>query len=114
LLKQKNAKFFEHIFQLKPHKDKPSYASSSSHTQDCDDNEEIELKRSKRLEKNLNLVKIFLHFLLVMTLSLIKRLSPLRMLHTEQAINNELEFILSNHTQELVDLPSGTNPIGCK
>ena len=67
---------------MKTHVDKPSYASSSSHAQECDDIEETELRRSKRVRKKLTLVKISLPFLLVMTLSLIKRLSPFWMLNS--------------------------------
>ena len=32
----------------------------------------------------------------------------------KEAINNELDSIMSNHVLELVDFPSGTKPIGCK
>jgi hypothetical protein len=31
-----------------------------------------------------------------------------------EAINNELDSIMSNHTWELVELPPKTKPIGCK
>ena len=32
----------------------------------------------------------------------------------KEAINSEIESILSNHTWELVNLPPGSKPIGCK
>ncbi|KAL0329751.1 UNVERIFIED_CONTAM: Retrovirus-related Pol polyprotein from transposon TNT 1-94 [Sesamum radiatum] len=32
----------------------------------------------------------------------------------KEAINNEIESIMQNHTWELVDLPSGNKPLGCK
>ncbi|KAK4389523.1 Retrovirus-related Pol polyprotein from transposon TNT 1-94 [Sesamum angolense] len=32
----------------------------------------------------------------------------------KEAINNEIESIMQNHTWELVDLPSGSKPLGCK
>ena len=32
----------------------------------------------------------------------------------KEAINSEIESILSNHTWELVNLPHGSKPIGCK
>ena len=44
IVETKNAEFFEHGFPLKTHVDKPSHASSSSHAQESDDNEEIELR----------------------------------------------------------------------
>ena len=31
-----------------------------------------------------------------------------------EALNSEIEFILANHTLELVNLPLGTKPMGCK
>ena len=38
IVETKHAEFFEHVFSLKTHADKPSYASSSSHAQECDEN----------------------------------------------------------------------------
>ncbi|XP_075474658.1 putative mitochondrial protein AtMg00820 [Primulina tabacum] len=32
----------------------------------------------------------------------------------KEAISSEMDFILQNHTWELVDLPPGTKPLGCK
>ena len=32
IIETKNAEFFEHVFSLKTHVDKPSHVSSSSHT----------------------------------------------------------------------------------
>jgi len=32
----------------------------------------------------------------------------------KEAINNEIDFILSNHIWELIDLPSWNKQIGCK
>ena len=32
----------------------------------------------------------------------------------KEAINDEIDSIISNHTWELVDLPQGSKPIGCK
>ena len=32
----------------------------------------------------------------------------------KEAINSEIESILSNHTWELANLPPGSKPIGCK
>lgn len=32
----------------------------------------------------------------------------------KEAINNEIELIMSNHTWELVNLTLGAKPIGCK
>jgi hypothetical protein len=32
----------------------------------------------------------------------------------KEAVNDEMDSILSNNTWVLVDLPSGSKPIGCK
>ena len=32
----------------------------------------------------------------------------------KEAVNNEIESILQNHTWELVDLPKGSKPLGYK
>ncbi|KAK3016562.1 hypothetical protein RJ639_005823 [Escallonia herrerae] len=34
--------------------------------------------------------------------------------HWREAVNNEIESIMQNHTWELVDLPPGNKPLGCK
>ena len=35
-------------------------------------------------------------------------------LYCQEAVNSEIESILQNHTWELVDLPPGNKPLGCK
>ena len=32
----------------------------------------------------------------------------------KEAVNSEIESIMQNHTWELVDLPPGSKPLGCK
>ncbi|XP_074562940.1 putative mitochondrial protein AtMg00820, partial [Curcuma longa] len=32
----------------------------------------------------------------------------------KEVVNSEIESIMNNHTWELVDLPSGNKPLGCK
>ena len=64
IVETENAEFFEHVFPLKTHVDKPSHASSSSQAQESDDNEEIELRRSKRVRKGTDLDKDFFTFLI--------------------------------------------------
>ena len=111
----KNVEFFEHIFLFKTHVDKPSHASSSSYAQESDDNEEIELRRSKRVRKESDFDKDFFTFLIGDDpLTYKKAISSPNAPFEKVAINNELESILSNHTWELVDLLPGAKPIGCK
>ena len=100
---------------MKTHVDKPSHASSSSHAQESDDNEEIELRRSKRVRKETDFGKDFFTFLIDDDpLTYKEAISSPDAPFWKEAINNELESILSNHTWELVDLPPGAKPIGCK
>ena len=67
--------------------DKSSHASLSSLTQESDDNEEIEPRRSKRVRKETDFGKDFFTFLVGDDLSLIKRLSPLRMLYSGKSLS---------------------------
>ena len=48
---------------MKTHVDKPSHASSSSHAQESDDNEETELRRSKINRKETDFGNDFFTFL---------------------------------------------------
>ena len=115
IVETKNAEFFEHIFPLKTHVDKPSHASSSSHAQESDDNEEIELRRSKRVRKETDFGKDFFTFLVGDDpLTYKEAISSPDAPFWKEAINNELESILPNHTWELVDLSPDAKPISCK
>jgi len=115
IVETKNAEFFEHVFPLKTHVDKSSHASSSSHAHESDDNVEIELRRSKRARKATDFGNDFFTFLIDDDpLTYKEAVSSPDAPFWKEAINNELESILSNHTWELVDLPPGAKPIGCK
>ena len=115
IVETKNAEFFEHVFPLKTHVDKPSHTSSSSYAQESDDNEETELRRSKRVRKGTDFGKDFFTFLVGDDpLTYKEAISSPDVPFWKEAINNELESILSNHTWELVDLLPGAKPIGCK
>ena len=114
IVETKNAKFFEHVFSLKTHVDKSSHASSSSHAQESDDNEQIEL-RSKRVRKETDFDKDFFTFLIGDDpLTYKEAISSPDAPFWKEAIKNESESILSNHTWELVDLSPDANSISCK
>ena len=63
IVETKNAEFFEHVFPLKTLVNKSSHTSSSSHAKESDDNEEIKLRRSKRVRKETDFGKDFIIFL---------------------------------------------------
>ena len=41
-------------------------------------------------------------------------MSSLEALYRKEVVNSEIESITHNHTWELVDLPLGSKPLGCK
>ena len=41
-------------------------------------------------------------------------MSSLEASYCKEAVNSEIDFIMQNHTWELVDLPPGNKPLGCK
>ena len=49
-----------------------------------------------------------------MILKHIKKLSSRDSIFWKDAINEEMDSIMCNHTWELVDLPYGSKAIGCK
>jgi len=99
----KNAQFLSIFFHWKLMLIKPSHASSSNHSQETDDNEEIELRRSKRVRKETNFGKNFFTFLVGdYPFTYKEAISSSDALLWKEPINNELESILSNHTWELV------------
>ena len=87
------------FFSLKTHEGKLSLASSFSHVQESDDNAEIELRGSKRAKKETEFRKDFFTFLADDDLLTYREaVSSPNALFWKETINNELEFILSNHT----------------
>lgn len=115
IIETKNASFFENIFPLKESVERPVKNSNVEPENEGNENEEIEPRRSKRQRKETNFGDDFYTYLidndpLTYKEAVTSRDAPF----WKEAINSEIESIMSNHTWELVDLPPGTKPIGCK
>ena len=112
IIESENAIFFEHVFPLK-NKEKVLHDSIEISNDFVDDVQEI--RRSKRARKEKDYGNDFLAYVVedepVSYYDAIKSVDAPFWL---EAINNELESIMSNHTWELVKLPSKVKPIGRK
>ena len=112
IIETKNADLFENIFPMelngkqqvqKTNRDKSIEPS------------EFEPRRSKRNRKETNLGDGFYTFLIDEDPRSYKEATTFPDApFWNEAINNEIESIMYNHTWELVDLPPGAKTIGCK
>ena len=76
---------------------------------------EDEPRRSKRTKVAKSFGPDFLIFFLKNEPKTFKEaMSTLEAPFWKEAINSEIESIMQNHTWEIVDLPSGIKPLGCK
>ena len=112
IIEYENVIFFEHLFHLK---NKEKLLHESIDTSNDLVNDVQELRRSKRARKEKSYDNDFLAYIVedehVSYYDAIKSIDTPFWL---EAINSELDSIMSNHTQELVELPPKVMPIGCK
>ena len=104
-------RIFEHVFPLK-NKEKVLHDSIEISNDFFDDVQEI---RSKRARKEKDSGNNFLAY--VVEDEPVSYYDAIRFVDAPfwlEAINNELESIMSNHTWELVELPPKVKPISCK
>ncbi|XP_074570564.1 uncharacterized protein LOC141827228 [Curcuma longa] len=117
IIESRNVSFFEDVFPYKSREE----ASSSKRTFETQEEEhegepeEVELRRSKRARVEKSYGSDFITFMLESepqnyTEALRSSEGP----HWKEAIASEITSILQNHTWELVDLPPGSKPLGCK
>ena len=96
IMESMNASFFEHIFSCKsdegPSSSKRTYETMNKDSQDQNQKQEVE-NEPQSFQEAVN--------------------SPEGPLWKE-AIKSEIDSILHNHTWELVYLPPGSKPLGCK
>jgi hypothetical protein len=108
-IESENAIFFEHVFPLK-NKEKLLHEPSIASNEIVDD-----VQESKRARKEKNIGIDFIAYIVdndpTCYDEAIKSIDAPFWL---EAINNELDSIMSNHTWELVELPPKTKPIVCK
>ncbi|KAK3003759.1 hypothetical protein RJ639_018388 [Escallonia herrerae] len=113
IMETRNAHFFEDVF---PHKVAQERNSLERTSMDQDSSqEEDEPRRSKGARMSTSFGPDFLTYLLEnepRTYS--EAMSSPEAPHWKEAVNSEIESIMQNHTWELVDLPPGNKPLGCK
>ncbi|GJV61679.1 retrovirus-related pol polyprotein from transposon TNT 1-94 [Tanacetum coccineum] len=94
---------------------KPSYQYLRDMRQDQPEEEEVELRRSKRARTEKSFVPDFVSFMVENEpASYREAVTSLEGHQWKEAIKSEIDSILQNHTWELVDLPPGCKPLGYK
>ena len=118
IIESRNASFFEDVFPYKRTQEnkttKRAHEDLSSDPR-MDKKEQIKPRKSKWTKVSTTYGPDFLTYLLGNKPQTFKE----AMLSSEapfwkEAINNEIESIMQNHTWELVDLPQGHKPLGSK
>ena len=118
IIEAREASFFEEIFPRKSSVTVETEESNSEENVGASEpleEEEEEPRRSKRARKETTFGPDFVTFMIEGEPATFKQaMSSPEAQYWEEAINNEVESILQNHTWELVDLPPGCKPLGHK
>ncbi|KAK4407765.1 Retrovirus-related Pol polyprotein from transposon TNT 1-94 [Sesamum angolense] len=115
IIESRNVVFFENIFPCKDRKEEESSIKRTHEVANGDHQRDEEPRRSKRAKRAKTFGPDFLTYLLENEPRTINEaLSSPEAPFWKEAINSEIESIMQNHTWELVDLPSGSKPLGCK
>ncbi|MBE2321234.1 hypothetical protein DVA67_035270, partial [Solirubrobacter sp. CPCC 204708] len=114
IIEARDASFFENIFPYKNSQEissvKRTYDAATSKDKDLS-----EPRRSKRAKISKSYGPDFLTYLLENEPQNFKEaMSTPEAPFWKEAINSEIESIMHNHTWELVNLPQGSKPLGCK
>lgn len=113
IIESKNASFFENAF---PYKDNVN-ASSNQRTYETinDTSNEEELTCCKRARTSTSFGPNFLtHMVENDSKTFDEIMSIPKAFYWKKAINSEINYIMQNHTQELIDLPHENKPLGYK
>ncbi|XP_073152463.1 uncharacterized protein [Henckelia pumila] len=114
IIESRNAAFFENVFPYKEGKENSSFKRVHESTNE-ETHESDEPRRSKRAKIAKTFGPDFLSYAIEndpRTLS--EALSSPDAPFWKEAIKSEIDSIMQNHTWELVDLPPGSKPLGCK
>ena len=121
IIELRNASFFENVFPSKNECDgsslKRTYDTATNNINHKSLNNESKeaLRRYKRARTSKSYGQDFLTYLLENEpQSFNEAMSTPEAPMWKEAINSEIESIMHNHTWELVDLPPGSKPLGCK
>ena len=118
-MESRNASFFEDVFPYgskeKPSSSKRVLKTIHENSQDEDTDGEVEPRRSKRARIEKSFGPDFLTYMLEGEPQTYKEaVNSTESLMWKEVIKSEIDFILHNHTWELVDLPSGCKPLSSK
>ena len=112
-----DAEFFEQIFPFKERHNeiiKIKIDDSLPRTQH-EQRDDVEPRRSKRARTSTSFGPDFITFLTEAEPQTYKEvMSTPEASYWKEAVNDEINSIMQNHTWELVNLPPGNKPIGCK
>ncbi|KAL0399699.1 UNVERIFIED_CONTAM: Retrovirus-related Pol polyprotein from transposon RE1 [Sesamum radiatum] len=115
IIESRNAIFFENIFPCKERKEEGSSRKRTHEVASGDHQRDEEPRRSKRAKIAKTFGPEFLTYVLENEPRTINEaLSSPEAPFWKEAINSEIESIMQNHTWELMDLPPGSTPLGCK
>ena len=121
IIESRNVSFFENTFPSKNACDGSSLkkthdtATSDIDHESINDEGEETLRRSKRVRTSKSFGPDFLTYLLENEpYTFNEAMSTPEAPMWKEAVNSEIESIMQNHTWELVDLPSGSKPLGRK
>ncbi|PHU05794.1 hypothetical protein BC332_26616 [Capsicum chinense] len=111
-----NAEFFENIYPYKTRHEQSSGVSKRPRDEPSENvHNEENLRRSTRQRTSTTFESDFVTFLLENEPQTFKEaMSSSDSFFWKEAVNSEIDSILSNHTWELVDLPPGNKPLGSK
>ena len=122
IMESRNASFFETTFPCNPVIERPTTSKRTHENENENENEESEdenvgvVRRSKRQRTEKSFGSDFMTYLLeqgdpqTYKEAVTSPDGPM----WKEAIKSEIDSILQNHTWELVDLPPGSKPLGCK
>ena len=116
ILESIDAEFFEDVF---PYKESPMSAmykrTRVEQSTPMVQEQHTEPRKGSRIKKPKNFGPDFISFMTIGEPQTYKEeITSPEALSWKEAINSEVESILQNHTWELVDIPPGSKPIGCK
>ena len=117
IIESRNASFFQKVFPYKSiqgsNSSKRTHDTAISSSQGQQDDDEPRHSKRTRISKSFG--PDFLTYLLEDEPQSFKEaMSSPEAPYWKEAINDEVESILQNHTWELVDLPPGSKPLGYK
>ena len=112
-----DVEFFEEIFPFKERHNeiiKRKIDDSLPRTQH-EQMDDVEPRRSKRARTSMSFRPDFITFLTEVGPQTYKEaMSTPKAPYWQETVNDEINSIMQNHTWELVNLPLGNKPIGCK